>query len=330
MYDERQSVTVGEAGSAPPGGEGVQIGQLGSAVSELSQMLSQAIVIPFRRRAPVGPPRRPSILPGRDGPRPGGLRGKGTLLVGAGTLADDQVVQLIHHVGGRQARVAVLPVAAYGLETAGARYRRPLERYGMDRLDTVPLTTRAQAEDTQLAARIAQAHLIVLGGGDAELLLGRLAGTGAGSAVAGALAGGATVCGLGAAAETVGEYVLVLGAGADAGPRLEPGLNLLAGTAVVAGHRVAGRLGSVFAVALAGNVRLLVLDDHAALLVRAGGQAEVRAGTVLIVQRPQRPAAEEAPILGEVVTRVVPAGWKLDLASGAVLPPGAPTNPRRP
>ena len=307
----------------------MQIGQLGSAVSELSQLLSQAIVVPFRRRTPARPPRRPAILPGHDGPRPGGLRGKGTLLLAAGTLTDDQVVNLIHHVGGRQVRVAVLPVAAYTFEVAGERYRRPLERYGMDKLETLALSTRAQAEDTQTAGRVSQARLVVLGGGDAALLLDRLAGTAVMGALAGALAGGATVCALAACAEAVGEHVLVVGEGGDAGPHLEPGLNLLPGTAVVAGRRIAGRLASVFATALTANVRLLVLDERATLLVGAGGQAEVRSGTVLVVTRPTS-QGDGPPTLGEVVTRVVPAGWRLDLSSGAVLPPGAAHGPRRP
>lgn len=307
----------------------MQIGQLGSAVSELSQMLSQAIVVPFRGRK-----RRtqaPGHLPGHEGPRALGVRGRGTLLLAAGTLTDEQVVGLIHQVGGRQASGVVLPVAAYSLLAAGERYRRPLERYGMDKLETLPLSTRTQAEDTQVAGRVARANLVVLGGGDTGLLLQRLAGTAAEGAVVSALAGGATVCALAAAAEAVGAKVLATGQGADAGaPHLVPGLNLLPGTVVVAGRRIAGRLASVFATALTGNVRLLVLDERATLLVRSGWQAEVRSGTVLVVAGPSKVGADAPPSLGEVVTRVVPAGWKLDLTSGAVLPPGAANPPRRP
>lgn len=310
------------------GWERVQIGQLGNAVSELSQMLSQAIVVPFRQQRAVRPAR--VAAPGIDGARALGLRGKGQLLLGAGTLSDEQVVSLIHHVGGRHARVVVLPVAAYAFPQAGERYRRPLERYGMDRLDTCPVSTRAQADDPDLVARVAGADLIVLAGGDSGLMLDTLAGTGVEAAVVSVLARGATVCALAAAAEACGERVLVRSPHPDAGTRLGPGLNLLPGTAVLAGQSVAGNLASVFATALSGSVRLVVLDDRATLLVRSGWQAEVRAGTVLVVERPTAANGGDQPALGEVVTRVAPAGWRLDLSAGVVLPPGAAAGASQP
>ncbi len=306
----------------------MQIGQIGNAVSELSQMLSQAMVVPFRGRRRRARP--PVVLPGHEGPRALGVRGRGTLLLAAGTLTDEQVVGLIHQVGGRQASVVVLPVAAYSFLAAGERYRRPLERYGMDSMETLPLSTRNQADDPQLAARVARANLVVLGGGDTGLLLQRLAGTSAEGAVVSALAGGATVCALAAAAEAVGGQVLETAPGPDGTARLVPGLNLLPGTVVVAGRRIAGRLASVFATALTANVRLLVLDERATVLVRSGWQAEVRSGTVLVVAGPGKAGGDAPTSLGEVLTRVVPAGWKLDLGSGAVLPPGAGAPARRP
>ena len=320
----------------------VQIGELGNAVSELSQMLSQAIVLPFRsprvgRRAPAR-----AVAMAAGPARTLAMNVRGSLFLASGAVADDALVDLIHRAGGRRARAVVLPAASYSFTGAGERYRRYFQRFGMDRADTLDVSTRARADDPALAASIASADLLVLGGGDPGLLLDVLGGTAAAAAIAGAMVRGAVVAAFGPAATAAGEWAL--GREEERGERAPSagggrrrGLGLLPGTLVATGAHAAGRIAAVFGTALTGGLQALLLDDRAALLVRPGWQAEVRAGTVLAVGggpvplrgygKAQRP--EDAP-LGGVYTRVAPAGWRLDLAAHVVLPPGALSGAEQP
>ncbi len=306
----------------------VQLGQLGNAMAEISQMLSQAMVLPFRQPRRRDHRRPPELV--TEPSRALAPRARGTLLVGAGTLPDEQVIDLIHQAGGRRARAVVLPVAAYSFAVAGERYRRALQRFGMERLETLGLSTRPQAENPSLAAAIAGADLILMGGGDAALLLGILSGTPAEAALVSALIRGAAVCAVGAAAEALGERVLAgpVGTAVECGR----GLGLLPGTMVVAAGRNSAHLAAVFGSALTSSVQVLVLDDRCTVLIRPGWQAEVRSGTMLAVAPSRAGSGQTAgrrPV-GEVAVRVAPAGWKLDLPAGMVLPPGASADGRAP
>lgn len=324
----------GARADGPRGGGGwcgVQIGDLGQAVSEWSQMLSQAIVVPLRRaelrrRSPQ--PRAVAMAAGAT--RGFTVRVRGSLFLAAGGLEDDLVVELIHSVGGRKARAAILPAAAYGFAEAGERYRRSLRRFGMEHTEAVAVTTRAQAEAPETASSLAGADLLVLGGGDPGLMLAALRGTAAEAALAAALVRGAAVCAVGPAVEAVGEWHLPppeLDAAAPAGSGLRRGLGLLPRLLVAAGPQAGQRVGSIFGAALTAGVQALVLERQASLIVRPGWQAEVRSGTVLAIGGEGDPGG--AP-LGGVYTRVAPAGWRLDLAARMVLPPGALIGAERP
>ncbi len=323
----------------------MQIGELGNAVGELSQMLSQAIVLPFRSQGRAGRRAAAKTVAMAAGPaRTLAMNVRGSLFLASGSVADDVLVDLIHRAGGRRSRAVVLPAASYSIAGAGERYRRYLLRFGMNRAETLDLSTRARADDPRLAASIASADLLVLGGGDPQLLLDVLGGTAASAAIAGAMVRGAVVAAFGPAATAAGEWAL--GREEQQGDRTGPvpagggrrrGLGLLPGTLVATGAHAVGRIASVFGTALTGGLQALLLDDRAALLVRPGWQAEVRAGTVLAVGGgpvPGRgagraPRPEEAP-LGGVYTRVAPAGWRLDLAAHVVLPPGALSGAEKP
>lgn len=329
-----------ERGGGGEGSGGVQLGDLGNAVSEWSQMLSQAIVLPLRRgelrRRPVPRPRAVALAGGAT--RGFTVRMRGSLFLAAGGLGDELVVELIHGVGGRKARAAILPAAAYAFAAAGERYRRSLRRFGMEHTETVEVATRAQADHPAVAAKLAGADLLVLGGGDPELLLGAIRDTAVEAALAAALVRGATVAALGPAIEAAGEWYLPApdaeGDGAAAGPAgLHRGLGLLPRLLVAAGPNAGARVGAVFGAALTAGVQALVLDRRSTLVVRSGWQAEVRAGTVLAIggdgEAAGRGTGGTAP-LGGVYTRVAPAGWRLDLAAHVVLPPGAVIGAERP
>ena len=307
----------------------MQLGQLGSAVSELSQLLSQAIVQPFRRSGRPGAVR--TLPRAAGGGRGFSLRLRGTLWLASGAMPDDLLVDLIHEAGGRRARAVILPAAAYAFAEAGERYRRYLRRFGMERAETLGLSTRQQAEDPALAAAIAGADLVALGGGQPELLLDIMAGSAAAAALLQGLQRGAAVAVFGPAVEGTGEWALSpAGTPASGAPTgLRRALGLLPGTLVGSAPHGAGRLAATFGAALAASAQALLLDERTTLAVRPGWQVEVRSGAVLAVGAPPAepgeahgPVAAAAP-LGGVWTRVAPAGWRLDLAAGAVLPPGA-------
>lgn len=95
--------------------------------------------------------------------------------------------------------VVFLPTAAEIFpndETADAAYR--LGR--MATLATVPVRTRADADDPDTAAGVAAADVVYLGDGDAGRLVRTLIGTAVGEAILAAWQGGATLIGAGAGA----------------------------------------------------------------------------------------------------------------------------------
>ncbi len=253
-------------------------------------------------------------------------------------------MELVHLAGGRGARAVVLPAASYDFASAGERYRRYLQRFGMTHTETADVSTRPRAEAAATATRLSAADLLVIGGGSPDLLLAVMGGTAVESALQAALARGAVVALFGPASEAAGEWCLPPAEGTEAqagaaapappagaartphptpaGAPLRQGLGLLPGTFVATAPVVGGRLAQVFAAALTSGVQALVLDERSALAVRPGWRGEVRAGTVLALGGVDaRPLDAPAP-LGGAFTRVAPAGWQLDLAARLVLPPG--------
>ena len=281
----------------------------GSAVNELSQLLSQALVVPFLRR-----PRRRRWAGGRASGAQAPARGRhGPLVLVAGTAPDEVVVELIHRAGGRRARAAVVAAASFASVPAGERYRRYLARFGMEQVATVDLSTRLRADRPDPA--LEAADLVVVGGANPELLVARLADTAALRGLLAAWSRGAVLAFLGAAAEAAGAWWLAP-PGED--PPLRPGLGLLPGTCVATDAPIA----HLVATALATGVQAVALDAGSAVVVGADGRAQVRAGAVLAVGGTPGGGAERPP-LGGVYARVAPAGWYLDLAARRVLPPGA-------
>ena len=321
----------------------MELSDFGAAVGDFSQMLASAILLPFRRRGEARGSRRGlPVPPARGAPRGLPVRVRGHLVLTAGTVPDEVLVELVHLAGGRAARAVVLPAASYDFASAGERYRRYLQRFGMAHTETADVSTRSRAEDTVTATRLAAADLLVLGGGSPDLILAVMAGTAVESALQAALARGAVVALFGPASEAAGEWCLppvegaetragaaATPAGADRAPHATPasallrqGLGLLPGTFVAAAPVVGGRIAQVFAAALTSGVQALVLDERSALAVRPGWRGEVLAGTVLAVGGHDARALDAPAPLGGAFTRVAPVGWHLDLAARLVLPPG--------
>lgn len=196
----------------------MEFGDLSEALAEIAQLLTQAIMMPIRRRFPE---RR------RRGDRgPFGGRVRGTLVAAGGTVDDELIVEMIHRGGGRRARTLILPAAHVDFQRAGERYIRYFTRFGMQRAEALPLAAREQADDREVADRIAAADIVFLAGGDTGLLLDVVGGTASAAALREALRRGAVVAAAGAAAGAVGSMAVDWSGGA--------------GEAAGAGRRTAG------------------------------------------------------------------------------------------
>jgi cyanophycinase len=324
----------------------MELSDFSAAVGDFSQMLASAILLPFRRRREGAPGTRRGSFPraaGRRAPRTTRMRGQ--LILASGSVPDEVLIELIHLAGGRGARVVLLPAAAQDVVAFGERYRRYLQRFGVAAVQTVDVSTRTRADDAGVAASIAAADLVLLGGGDLELLLAVFVGSPAARAVQAALTRGAVAALFGPAADAAGQWCLpaapgdalparaaVASEGEAARAPLRQGLALLPGTLVATAPAAGGRLAEVFAAAMTCGVQAVVLDAHACLMIPPSWRAEVRAGTVLAVGGAESalgPQAEAGRALGTALTRVAPVGWHLDLAAQMVLPPGEahPTHP---
>jgi cyanophycinase len=295
----------------------VQLGDLVDALAELSQLLTQAIVMPIRRRLPER--RRPAQGPWAS-------RVRGTLVAASGTVGDELVLEMIHRGGGRRARAVVLPAAHVDFQRAGERYIRYFTRFGMQRVEALPLAAREQANDREIVERIAAADIVFLAGGDAGLLLDVLVGTASQAALWDALRRGAVVAAAGGAAGAIGTWSVrwgeepprsePSGVGVEGGPS-RPGLGLLPGCLLDRQGVQRGRLGRfLHAVAATPGVSWGIgLDEGAALVVSPGWQLAVHgSGPVLCVE----------PRLGRT-----PAG-AAEANGAAAHPPVAPAAAARP
>ncbi len=212
----------------------LQLDDITDVFADLAQLLTQSIVMPLRRR-----------LPDRR-PRPGdhdvwGGRVRGTLVAAGGTVDDELIVDMIHRGGGRRARALVLPAAHVDFQRAGERYIRYFTRFGMQRAESLPLAAREQANDREVAERIAAADIVFLAGGDTGLLLDVLAGTASEAALRECLRRGAVVAAAGAAAGAVGTVAVdwsgapAAGTGSGAPSAGSPGTGSGAGSGTGAG-----------------------------------------------------------------------------------------------
>jgi cyanophycinase len=163
---------------------------------------------------------------------------------------------------------------------AALQWSEALARLGVENNDFPVIDRRARAQEAKVAALVAQADGIFLGGGDQVQLLSTIAGSRVGRAIAEAFERGAAICGTSAGAAALSETVLAGGeydrAGSQVDPYLGPGLGLLRFSSVIDTHfSRRGRLQRLFR-QVAENPELLGLgiDEDTAMIVR-GHLAEV-------------------------------------------------------
>lgn len=303
----------------------MQLGDLSSAVSDFSHMLSQSISLPFARRSRNQRPKRDRRVPRASGvSRTMAVQARGSLLLADGTVDDAALVEVIHRAGGRRCRSVVLPVAEHTLDGAGERYRRYLTRFGADPPQTILVNGTRRAQDPEVCAVLNQADLVLVGGGNPEFLIDIAKDSALLGALQAAFVRGATLALIGPVVEAFGEWCFCPDRNGAEGP-LRKGLGLVPEAVVCTGSRQGKRLGQLLGAAMGVGAQVVVLDDRSSFLLQGTWQGLVLAGSVLAfgsVDVPGDGVLDERH-LGRAQARVAPVGWRLDLAAHLVLPPGS-------
>lgn len=326
---------------------------LGEMVGELPRLVLQALSFPGRRRPPSPPAPAESAPragdPGTPPPGPGEAPPSGAaplpprpgmvVLVGGTSLTDELVVELIRLAGGRQAQVTVIPGGHLEVPRSGERYARAFRRFGVSRVELLPLATRERAQNPAVVTALAAADLIFLGGGREPLLLDLWRGSPVQAALLAARDRGAVVAGMGAGAAVLGAAVAVTRDGEEV--TWEEGLGLLP-LALLQRERVqAGQAGSAFSsLPATGTLPAVAVDDATALAVEGGRYAYVLGQGAAIVAQPDgngapdrtrggratgtAPPDAEAPAgpassglaPRRLLVHVLPAGYTYDLVAG--------------
>jgi len=172
---------------------------------------------------------------------------------------------------------------------AAMAWRRDFEMAGVQQMEIPIVGTRTAADDPGIAALVAAAGGIFLGGGDQVHLIATLSGTRVGEAIRDAFVRGAVVCGTSAGAAALTETTLAGGEVDEDGNEVEmyigPGLGLLCfGTLIDTHFAQRRRLHRLF-VAIAGYPQLLGLgiDEDTGLVVRGHVGEVVGKGGVTFV-----------------------------------------------
>ena len=171
------------------------------------------------------------------------------------------------------AAVVGLTTASRSATRAADAWRRDFASVGVHHIEIPIVTTRDAANDAGVAALVAGASGIFLGGGDQVHLIATLSGTLVGEAIRGAFVRGAVGCGTSAGAAALTETTMAGGEVDEDGNEVEmyigPGLGLLCfGTLIDTHFAQRRRLHRLF-VAIAGYPQLLGLgiDEDTGLVV---------------------------------------------------------------
>jgi len=254
---------------------------------------------------------------------------RGTLCVigGAEDRTGDRVVlrEFLDLAGGEGARVAVLATASsLGPEVLDA-YDETFRGLGAADVLRLRPDTRAEAEDPDLAAALADVDAVFMTGGNQLKLAGAVAGTAFGAAILAAYDRGAVVGGTSAGASVVSEHMIAFGDDIDS-PRQgttasAAGLGLLPDVVVDQHFAQRDRYPRLLSL-IARSPRLLGvgIDEDTAAVVRGGRDLEVvGAGCVLVVDATHAVSDAHLAELGApllvsgAVVHSLPAGARFDL-----------------
>lgn len=187
--------------------------------------------------------------------------------------------RFVHLCGGRDAHLVVIPTASE-LEDTGQRYVHLFRDLGMDRVTSIPLRTRADAEREEYLDPLEEATGVFLTGGNQLRLSTILGGTTVASTIRRLNADGVHIAGTSAGAAIMPEH-MIAGGKSGATPtadkvRLAPGLGLTNRLVIDQHFRQRDRIGRLLA-ALAYNpfASGLGLDEDTAAFIAPDGEMEV-------------------------------------------------------
>lgn len=180
--------------------------------------------------------------------------------------------RFVRRAGGRRSRIVLIPTASSFQDEVAASYTDVFTRLGAPAPVVVNPTSRAQAHDPDLVARLDDATGVFMSGGSQLKLSQYLLGTPAGEALHRAHARGAVVAGTSAGASIMSEFMISLGEEGltprQRASQLSHGLGLLKGVIVdqhFAQRTRYGRLMSVAAVSP--NLIGIGIDEDTAIEV---------------------------------------------------------------
>jgi cyanophycinase len=203
------------------------------------------------------------------------------IIGGAEDRTGDRVIlrRMLALTGRQDPVVTVIAAASAFPDFVWGRYDRVFEELGVARRRHVPVGSRDDADNPELAALIEQSHLVLLTGGDQRRLLGLIGGTGLERALDHAYrVSGVCIAGTSAGAAAMSRNML-------AGRSISDGLGLLRG-ALIDQHFSQRRRLDRLATAVARHPQLIGIgvDEDTALVISRGRKFEViGSGAVTIV-----------------------------------------------
>ncbi len=173
-------------------------------------------------------------------------------------------LRAIELAGGLQTSIAILPTAAapdHNDSRAGRNGQRWFESLGASRVDVVPVADKLSANNADLAASVAAAHLIYLLGGFPRYLCETLHGSQVWSAALEAYRSGAVIAGSSAGAMVLCEHYYDPYEG-----KLLQGLNLLENICILPHHNRFGKGWASKLRSLIPQATLLGIDEQTGII----------------------------------------------------------------
>ena len=261
---------------------------------------------------------------------------------GAEDKLRDRVIlnRFVKTAGGQDGHIVVVSTASSLGEEATGLYRELFTALGAGEVSGIRPLTRAEAQNSELAAVLKGATGIFLTGGNQLRLSSVVGGTKLGDAILREHQRGAVVAGTSAGASAVSTHMMAFGAsGATPKHRMaqvSAGLGLLRNVVIDQHFEQRTRLGRLLAVVAQspGLVGIGLDEDTAAIVypdqtfeVIGRGAVTVVDGSHIVTDAFQTKAHRPMMVSGAIL-HSLPAGYRFDLSSRTLLPPAFDTTPK--
>ncbi len=256
-------------------------------------------------------------------------RGKLVVIGGAEDKRKDCTIlkEFLRMAHGARARIVVMTVATNSPEEVGEEYCALFKKLGVDDVEYVDVSSRADAADEKSIEKIRRATGLFFTGGDQLHVTSLLGGTEMQKVVHERYEKGTVIGGTSAGAAMMSNS-MILGGASDENPRMEaveigPGMDLIVGAVIDTHFSQRGRHGRLLtAVAHYPQDLGIGIDEDTALLVNCDEFEIVGSGAVTIIDAGAMtytsvPYAEkgESLSLHGVALHVLGAGQRFDLAN---------------